>query len=105
MYCWGLDFSAFDEKGVFSRISLILTVFYEFDLFFVILCGAHKFELTSDKFVTSAQKLRKIGQIREKTVKVKEIREKTPFLSNAEKSSPHQYNKVDSMSESLQNSI
>ena len=27
-----------------------------------------------------------------KAVKIKEIREKTPFLSNAEKSSPHQYN-------------
>ena len=27
-----------------------------------------------------------------KAVKIKEIREKTPFLSNAEKSSPQQYN-------------
>ena len=38
-----------------------------------------------------------------KAVKIKEIREKTPFLSNAEKSSPQQYNIDQFFSDSVKN--
>ena len=37
----------------------------------------------------------KIGQISEKLSKSKKFMKKTPFLSNAEKSSPDQYNRQD----------
>ena len=90
MYWWGLDFSAFDKKGVFSRISLILTAFHEFVLFFTIhrnLCVRFtNLSLSlalSLKFVRSAQNYgewRKNRANSWKTVKIKEIREKTPFF-------------------------
>ena len=90
LYWWGLDFSAFDKKGVFSRISLILTAFHEFVLFFTIhrnLCVRFtNLSLSlalSLKFVRSAQNYgewRKNRANSWKTVKIKEIREKTPFF-------------------------
>jgi hypothetical protein len=90
LYWWGLDFSAFDKKGVFSRISLILTAFHEFVLFFTIhrnLCVRFtNLSLSlalSLKFVRSAQNYgewRKIGQIREKQSKSKKFVKKHLFF-------------------------
>ena len=51
LYCWGLDFDDFDQKGVFFMNSLILTVFHEFLLLFII---RRNFVRERHKFVACA---------------------------------------------------
>ena len=86
LYCWGPNFADFDGKGViftnffdltvFSRISRISPTFRNF------VRERHKFIASARlqlKFVRSPQKLRKVGEIREKTVKSKKFVKITPF--------------------------
>ena len=87
LYWWGLDFSAFDKKGVFSRISLILTAFHRFVLSFhhspSFLCSRHKFIAFQLKSVRVAQndgEWWKIGQISEKLSNQRNSWKKTPFF-------------------------
>ena len=87
LYWWGLDFSAFDKKGVFSRISLILTAFHRFVLSFhhspSFLCSRHRFiafQLKSVRIAQNNGEWWKIGQICEKLSKSKKFMKKTPFF-------------------------
>ena len=87
LYWWGLDFSAFDKKGVFSRISLILTAFHRFVLSFhhspSFLCSRHRFiafQLKSVRIAQNNGEWWKIGQICEKLSKSKKFVKKTPFF-------------------------
>ena len=67
LYCWGLDFSAFDPKRCF------FTNFFDFDSFFT------NFPYFSQIYRLSAQICEKIGEIREKLSKSKKFVKKTPF--------------------------
>ena len=93
------------KKVFFSRISLILTAFHEFLLFFIV----HRNFAVSAQIWAEAQRKRqicdahaqnygewwKIGQIREKLSKSKKFVKKTPFLGQTRRNlSPQQSNKL-----------